>query len=216
MLPYIAIDDYMCLMTYCFSTFLLFDELDILHSHFHKTVRCLIHCVAQYRVFQLFFHFGNIYDTTIGKFLELFILDIGTVHSHHVAFAECRRFEHEGIVDGSRGKLYIRRYSLVGMDDGMHLDTTFLFASPRMPSHALEQQVGEKGDGRGVDDLKPLHPFGCLAAAAVRGKYIAIGGRSRYMASNIASECLLLAAASVLRPILKVTKMRQHAGLGKQ
>ena len=33
--------------------------------------------------------------------------------------------------------------------------------------YALEQQTGEKRDGREVNDLKPLQPFGHLAAATV-------------------------------------------------
>ncbi len=37
-----------------------------------------------------------------------------------------------------------------------------------MASDTFEKQVGEQGDGRGVDDLKPFHPFWRLAAAAVR------------------------------------------------
>ena len=38
---------------------------------------------------------------------------------------------------------------------GMHLESAFLLACLGMPSYALEDKVGEKRDGRGIDDLKP-------------------------------------------------------------
>ena len=62
------------------------------------------------------------------------------------------------------------------MDDGMYLDAAFFLPRFGMPSHTLEEKVGEQRDGRGVDNLKPFHPFRRLAASAVRGKDVAVCG----------------------------------------
>ena len=42
---------------------------------------------------------------------------------------------------------------LVGVDVGVHLDAAFLLVRLRMAADTLEDEVGEKGNRRGVDDL---------------------------------------------------------------
>lgn len=74
-----------------------------------------------------------------------------------------------------------------------------------MSSYALEQQIGEKRDSCGVDDLKPFYKLDVLRLQLSEERtwrYVAY--KSRYMISNIASKHLLLASDSVLCPILKV------------
>ena len=64
------------------------------------------------------------------------------------------------------------------MYDGGYLYISFLFAGLGMTSHTLEQEVGEQGDGSGIDNLKTLHPGFIPVPAAVRGKYIPVCGIS--------------------------------------
>ena len=45
-----------------------------------------------------------------------------------------------------------------------------------MTPHALEQEIGEQGDGGGIDNLDTLHPGFIPVLAAVRGKYIPVCG----------------------------------------
>lgn len=54
--------------------------------------------------------------------------------------------------------------------------STFFLAYLRCRPTSLKKQVGEQCDGCGVDDLKPFRPFWVLAAAAVRGKNMAVCG----------------------------------------
>lgn len=58
----------------------------------------------------------------------------------------------------------------------MHLYTAFLLSCLRMPAYTLEYKIGEQCDGRGVNDLKPIHPFGMLTASAVRYKLMPVTG----------------------------------------
>ena len=62
------------------------------------------------------------------------------------------------------------------MDVGMDLDSSFFLSRLRMSSHALENEVGEQRDGRGVYDLQPFEPCRNLPAPAVRGKFVLVGG----------------------------------------
>ena len=45
-----------------------------------------------------------------------------------------------------------------------------------MPAYPLEYKIGEQCDGCGVNDLKPIHPFGILTPSAVRYKFIPVTG----------------------------------------
>lgn len=56
----------------------------------------------------------------------------------------------------------------------MDFYAAFLFACPRMTTHALEYQVGEQRNGCGIYYLKPVHPFGVFAASAVRYKFVSV------------------------------------------
>ena len=50
----------------------------------------------------------------------------------------------------------------------MNLFASFLFVGFGMTVNSFENEVGKQCYGRGVDDPKALHPFGCLVAPAVR------------------------------------------------
>ena len=58
----------------------------------------------------------------------------------------------------------------------MDLYAALLLSCLRMAAHALEYEVGEERDRRGVDNLQPAKPFGSLAFPAVRGKLVLVGG----------------------------------------
>ncbi|CCX48544.1 unknown [Bacteroides sp. CAG:927] len=128
-------------MTDCLTVFLLFDKFHGLYPHFCKSVGSLIHHIAQYRIFKRFLHLGHIYHSSFGKLLKLFIVDVGTVHRHDIPFVERRGFEHEGIVGGRRGELYVRRNALVGVDYSVNLDAALLLAGLGMPPNSFEKNV---------------------------------------------------------------------------
>ena len=163
-------------MAYCLTAFLLFYELDFLYPDLHEALRSLIHEIPQDRIFQRFLHLGDIDDATLGQLLELLIVDIGAVHGHYVALGELCRLEHERVVCGCRREFYVGGNALVGVYDRVDFDATFLLACLGMAPYTLEQQIGEQRYCRGVDDLQPFHPFETLAALAVRGKDMAVGG----------------------------------------
>ena len=58
----------------------------------------------------------------------------------------------------------------------MHLDTALLLPCLRVAAYALEDEVGEERNGRGIDDLQPVKPLGNLPVAAVRGNLIPVCG----------------------------------------
>ena len=72
------------------------------------------------------------------------------------------------VVCGSRSELHIARYALIAVDARVYLYAAFLLSRLGIASHALEDEVGEEADGRGVNYLQLLHPFGHLAQGAVR------------------------------------------------
>lgn len=59
---------------------------------------------------------------------------------------------------------------------GMDFDAAFLLARFRMPSHTLEDEVGEQCDGCRIQYLQTVYPFRHLSFSAVRGKFVLIGG----------------------------------------
>src|SRR3712207_7859083 len=69
-----------------------------------------------------------------------------------------RRSKHEGVVGGSGGKPNVAGYALVGMNDGMNLDTSFLFARLGMAPNTFEKEIGEECNRGRVDDAQTLHP----------------------------------------------------------
>ena len=76
--------------------------------------------------------------------------------------------EHEGVIGGSGGKPDIAVYALIGMDDGMDLDAALLLPRLRVTPHTLENGVGEKRDGGGINDPEPLNPLLRAVSSAVR------------------------------------------------
>ena len=62
------------------------------------------------------------------------------------------------------------------MYDSVYFYISFLLADLGMTSHPLEQEIGEQGDGSGIDNLKTLH-LGCIPVfAAVREKNVSVCG----------------------------------------
>ena len=58
--------------------------------------------------------------------------------------------------------------TLVGMNDGVYLDTTFLLSCLRMAAYALKNHFGEQRDSSRVNDPQPFHPFLSPMIPAVR------------------------------------------------
>ena len=56
----------------------------------------------------------------------------------------------------------------------LYLYTSFLLAGLGMTSNTLEQEIREKSDSGGINNLKTLHPGFIPVLAAVRGKYISV------------------------------------------
>ncbi|MBR8726700.1 hypothetical protein IX296_003118 [Bacteroides pyogenes] len=81
-----------------------------------------------------------------------------------------RRSKHEGVVGGSGGKPNVAGYALVGMNDGMNLDTSFLFVRLGMAPNTFEKEIGEECNRGRVDDAQTLHPVLRLISSAVRAK----------------------------------------------
>ena len=110
----------------------------------------------------------QLYHISPGQFLELGIVDVCPVQRDDVPIGIVGGAEHETVVGGSRGEANVRRHSLIGVDVGVNLNSAFFLSCLRMASHALEYEVGEERNGRGIYDLQPMEPFGNLPAAAVR------------------------------------------------
>ena len=72
------------------------------------------------------------------------------------------------VVGGCRREFHIARNALIAVDTGMYLHAALLLPCLGISSDALEYEVGEEANGRGIDYLELLHPFGHLAGAAVR------------------------------------------------
>ena len=109
------------------------------------------------------------------EFLELGIINVCPVHGHYIAIVKTGGLEHEGIIGCSRSKPDGRGHALVGVNDRMNFDSSFLAACLRMSAHYIEDKVGKQGYGRGVYYLETFHPFRGLPRAAVRGKYLSVG-----------------------------------------
>ena len=87
--------------------------------------------------------------------IELGIVNVSPVDGQDVPAGVIGRSEHEAVVRGSGSVLDVRGDTLIGVYVGMHLDPAFLPACLWMPSHTLEDEVGEERDGRRINDLKP-------------------------------------------------------------
>jgi len=148
------------------------------HRHlltvFHQSIFVHIHAVYQHLVLEVFLHLGDIDDISLCQLLKLLIVDICTVQGNDLLMLEMAWGEHEGIVGSGRGELHVTMYSLVCMNDGMHLYATLLLSRLRMPSHALEDDVGEQGYRGGIDDSQTFYPFLRTIASAVRRKFVLI------------------------------------------
>jgi len=77
----------------------------------------------------------------LGHLLEFLVVDVGPVHCKDVACRQLVRCKQEMVVLGSGSELDVTRNTLVGVDDGMHLDASFLLACLRIASHTLENEV---------------------------------------------------------------------------
>src|SRR5574344_700406 len=86
---------------------------DLLYAHFHQPIWTLIYRVIRYIIFQILLHLRNIEHSSSRHFLELLIINVSTVHCYDVASMQCSRLEHEGVIGGCGGKLYIRRYPFI-------------------------------------------------------------------------------------------------------
>lgn len=54
------------------------------------------------------------------------------------------------------------------MDVCVNLDAAFLLSRLRMASSALEEQIREQSDRRGIDNLQLVEPLGSLTVPPVR------------------------------------------------
>ena len=130
-----------------------------------------MHTVDKNLITEVFLHFCDIDDATVCKFLEFGVVDICTVKSEYLVVSVMARGEHERVVSGRRSKPNIAWNAFVGMDDRVHLEATFLLSCLGMPANAPENGIGEKRDGRGINDAKLFYPFFRAIASAVRGNY---------------------------------------------
>ena len=117
------------------------------HHHlltvFHQPLPVHIHAVCQHLILEVFLHLGDIDNISLGQFLKLLIVDICTVKGNNLPVLEMAGGEHEGVVGSGGGELHVTMYSLVCMNDGMHLYATLLLSCLGMTSHALEDDVRE-------------------------------------------------------------------------
>ena len=58
----------------------------------------------------------------------------------------------------------------------MHLYAAFFPTALRVPAHAFEYEVGKQCYGCRINDPEFVHPFGMLAASAVRYKFMPVTG----------------------------------------
>ena len=149
-------------------------EGNVLDAALHEPVTVHVHHVALGLVGQVLLHLGDVGHAQAGQFLKFAVVDIGPVHGHDVTAAIMRRGEHEAVVGGCRSELHVTWHALVGMDDGVYLDAAFLLTALGMAACALEDQVGEQRDRRGIENLEAFHPFCRATLAAVRGKFLAV------------------------------------------
>ena len=91
---------------------------------FHKSLRLLAHTVNKHPLIEVFLHLGDIDNISLGQFLKLLIVDICTVKGNNLPVLEMAGGEHEGVVGSGGGELHVTMYSLVCMNDGMHLYAT--------------------------------------------------------------------------------------------
>ena len=145
-----------------------FAEYHHLFAILHKPLLILMHTIHKYLVVEVFLHFGDIYNPTVCQFFKFCIVDISPVKSDNLIVVVMAGGEHEGVVGSRRGELYITWDSLVGMDDRVDLDASFLLSGLWMPSNALENSVGEKRDCSRIDNSKPFNPLFRAIASAVR------------------------------------------------
>ena len=141
---------------------------------FHQPVGILIHAVHQDIVFQALLHLCDIDDFPLREFLKFLVVDIRTVEGHNLFMAEMSVSEHERVICRRGGKLDIKVYALIGMNDGMNLDAFLLLPCLGMPTHTLENYVGEQCYGGGVNDSQPFHPFLRAITTAVRRKLLLV------------------------------------------
>lgn len=142
---------------------------------FHLPILGHIHAVLQHFVSEIFLQLGHIDHVSLGQHLKLFIVDIGSVHSHKAIVGVGTGGDHKGVVRGCGCEPHIARHAFIGVDDGMYFYATLLLASLWMTANALEQHVGKQRDCSGIYDSKFLHP--CLTGVfpAVRVKCGLVG-----------------------------------------
>lgn len=143
-------------------------EDDHLLPAFHEAFRVLEHEVDKRLVFEILLHLCDIHHAIVGEFLEFCVVDTGTVHSDNVVMRVMPRGEHEGIVRGGGGELYVARHVLVAFEYGVNLYPALLPACLGMASGPLEYGVGKQCDGCRIYNPEPLYPCCRVVTAAVR------------------------------------------------
>ena len=142
----------------------------------HQSRRGHVHPVALDGVHEAFLHLRDVGHAPFGELLELGVVDVRPVDGQDVPLCIVGRDKHEAVVGGRRREADVRRHPIVGVYVGVDLYAAFLPARFRMPSRALEKQVGEQRDCRGVYDLEAVQPLRHLPLPAVRGKLALIRG----------------------------------------
>ena len=106
----------------------MFCECHMLYSVLHQSIPGHIHCVAVDCIDKALLHLRDICHSTCRELLELGVVNVSPVDCQDVSGRVIGRLEHETVVRGGGGVLYVRRYSLVCVYVGMHLDSAFLLA----------------------------------------------------------------------------------------